>query len=587
MSVSLRSAKGLEIIQLIREKAPCNDVLSLCKADREMETTCKDAYPHIRSKSEPPTFQEYARTCDFKTKLVERFVALCDAKIRMAGIVWDDLGLRRRPKSLEQNLSGVIPSRVMRLCISFDYVHGDAIGETVESIRQERLRFAFVMDGYSLVHAVADVEVIKMEQLDSDARSLVVTFNIKRREGAPKAACASRGVVTMFLRRNIPNTNAPGPSQTRPLFLMVPIVFEKRPILFTDRSRVHRRSYFSYLNHVLQPRRWCFHTYVSDIVSSEVKSKYRDEMRKATTILYQAVLAHGFVAGGILLRCVHRQDVSSGKDVDVYMNQTGFVAFLKSLNLHKWHVWRLLQMEATIKYIYSGMASNVQGIHYHVTLIVPPIQQAIDVVVSVDPLESVKNFDFTFCQMAIRPKRSKAWPPRETDAESVVLYHPSDSMSKRGYLTRPFVREYALGNKTTNNRIKKYASRGFEILMKTEDIAAVEQETGRPVPMRAPNSFFHNERFNENRLAVPAGVRTLRAVTCLIGMSKGPNGLLWVARHYMGDDEPQKAIDYLVKVVHKYPSLMQNTVFNLGALINPVTMQVVDRAPFEWSVVQN
>lgn len=314
---------------------------------------------------------------------------------------------------------------------------------------------------------------------------------------------------------------------------------------------------------------------------------HTQQVRVALQRVFLSMLSCGVVAGGVLLACAHG-DYHANRDVDVYMTQTKFAAFVDALTADLGAgstAWVLLSMSAAVKYIYTGMASNVQGILFHVALRVPLVNLIVDVVVVDDPVEAIEGFDFTFCQAGLGPVEDSSvaqWPP-SLATRDVMLLHPHDTISKHGTITRPFVREYALGNRTTLRRIQKYASRGYTLSMRIEDMRAVEADTGAPVPFRAPASFFSNERLQTNRDAVPPGIRLLRLLTCKAVFKTGPRALRWIARRYT-ESPPQQAGDYLLAMLREFPQLKKE-VDPHNSVVQLSKMRVRNREAFLWPTV--
>ena len=131
--------------------------------------------------------------------------------------------------------------------------------------------------------------------------------------------------------------------------------------------------------------------------------------KRAAKMFYNSMISLGYVAGGFLLTCADTKVAdTANKDIDVYMTRENFGRFVRFISAERsseygrlFTIKDILGIHSTLKYIYSGMASNVQNIAFHVHFKINKLQRIFDIVVVTDEIHAINAFDFTFCQIGL------------------------------------------------------------------------------------------------------------------------------------------------------------------------------------------
>lgn len=158
-----------------------------------------------------------------------------------------------------------------------------------------------------------------------------------------------------------------------------------------------------------------------------------------------------------------------------------------------------------VKFIYSGLADNPQNIkfHYAIRNVILPI----DIVVTQDIDEAIRNFDLTCCMISLRHKKGTDSSMSEEDsflaknALQVDIMNPTSILHRNCTMTAPFVQEFLNGNTTTRNRVMKYSKKwNISIpipILKNSD----KTESGELINESAKGTFhLHLKYLNYNRL---------------------------------------------------------------------------------------
>jgi hypothetical protein len=189
----------------------------------------------------------------------------------------------------------------------------------------------------------------------------------------------------------------------------------------------------------------------------------RDERVKAIEF-FNSLLKEckAIVAGGYLLHSIQHNnpnnpdnfDTTKYPDIDIYVPCKNLSKFNKTM-VKLLNVSAYNQHHATF-YCMSFLRKNgirtVQGLYTFNPINMRPIHLADIMAVrnSRSPLDVVKNFDLTFCQI---------W----YDGDNLMATHPDHVINKTGLLQKDYALLYIKGNRFLIRRIRKYRYKGYTI----------------------------------------------------------------------------------------------------------------------------
>ena len=172
---------------------------------------------------------------------------------------------------------------------------------------------------------------------------------------------------------------------------------------------------------------------------------------------------NAIVAGGFLLKAIHRYDVGN-VDIDIYVPCKNLSRFNKTML--KLSDTTILRQYNASTYCRSFLRMNgirsVQGFYRpstpaHRRYTEKHIMDIMAVRNARSPLEVVQNFDLTFCQV---------W----YDGENLMATHPDHIWNKKGFLQKDYIPLLIRGNLFLKRRMQKYIARGFSIEPETNHI---------------------------------------------------------------------------------------------------------------------
>lgn len=180
---------------------------------------------------------------------------------------------------------------------------------------------------------------------------------------------------------------------------------------------------------------------------------------KAKTLAYVNKLLKdndAIIAGGFLLGTIYKYRNISG-DIDIYVPCKNLKRFNKAIA--KLSQAETIRTTTATSYCLSFLRKN--GIRTVQTLKDVKrrgfAQLEVDIMAvrnSNSPLNVVKNFDLSFCQI---------W----YDGEKVYATHPDHVREKKGILQNEYIPNYLNRNRFILNRIQKYIGRGFKVNLET------------------------------------------------------------------------------------------------------------------------
>jgi len=164
------------------------------------------------------------------------------------------------------------------------------------------------------------------------------------------------------------------------------------------------------------------------------------------------------ISGGFVLKSIKLFDDPKSIDIDIYVKKEDNINLNEKLS-------ELFKSEGTITHLASTGSSKSSflqknGIHsvekYHKGK--SYYYAEMDIITTINnPIEVIKTFDLTFCQV---------W----YDGEKIYAMHPDHETSKHGFLQKNYLDLYKAGNLVTKKRMLKYIKRGFSISIEDEGV---------------------------------------------------------------------------------------------------------------------
>ena len=189
-----------------------------------------------------------------------------------------------------------------------------------------------------------------------------------------------------------------------------------------------------------------------------------------------------------------------------------------------------------MKYIYSGLANNPQNIMYHVRFEIPfgRYVLCLDIVVSPDPIQTIENFDLSFCKAYVYsdPDKKHEILTRISDPNDdislfdsnilrVEFVDPNGIFKRSGSMSEPFAKEYYDGNITTRNRVNKYLQRGYTISIPTLNSENV-------IHLNPSNKI----QLTKNRNELSKSIKVIRSIMMILTFPALEADIAWIAEHY-------------------------------------------------------
>jgi hypothetical protein len=209
-------------------------------------------------------------------------------------------------------------------------------------------------------------------------------------------------------------------------------------------------------------------SYLGDKITKDVETKLMDMFRKNFKFdIFKKLLkeCNAVVAGGsVLSSSVPTKSHYWSSDIDIYVRIEDSKPLLNFMlgecNHNKFQTGRFANYCETflskngIRCIYRS--NSTENSLYKIDLMT--IRN------SKTPLDVVKNFDLSFCQV---------W----YDGEKVYAVYPEDVKTMKGFVTGDYVKALLNNNKFLISRYKKYTQRGFEILIKVAGEHIIEKDS--------------------------------------------------------------------------------------------------------------
>jgi hypothetical protein len=208
------------------------------------------------------------------------------------------------------------------------------------------------------------------------------------------------------------------------------------------------------------------------------------------------------VSGGFVLRCIHNEypvGTVDVRDIDIYVPCKNLSRFNKIMS--KLMDAREVRQHTAAFYCRSFLRKNkIRSVQ---TFVKPgtrrrpniPSMDIMGVRKSSSPINVVRNFDLTFCQV---------W----FDGNSTYATHPEHVRTKRGVLQKDYVEMLLRGNKFILNRIKKYTLRGYVIEVENTIVPGDIEHCKRDIHRDDPDHYrkwlsrlvFHTILFHKYRI---------------------------------------------------------------------------------------
>lgn len=171
------------------------------------------------------------------------------------------------------------------------------------------------------------------------------------------------------------------------------------------------------------------------------------------------------VAGGSIIGSTNKKGfIFDSNDIDIYVRCEDSKPILRAIfgegNYKKYRKAKFS------RYCDTFLTRNGIRCIYHCKYTDKTYYKSIDVMTvrnSTTPLNAIKGFDLTFCQV---------W----YDGDKVYANYPEDVLSKVGYLRGDYIIPFLNSNKFLIERYKKYTKRGFTIKIDYPDEHTVEKD---------------------------------------------------------------------------------------------------------------
>ena len=201
--------------------------------------------------------------------------------------------------------------------------------------------------------------------------------------------------------------------------------------------------------------------------TNNIKNNEHNESDKQVIEFINKVLKEhkAYISGGFILKAIGAFVDDKSVDIDIYV-PTEYADDFRNI------MTKLFESEAVIKHIATNSPTSFfkkNGIKsvskYSRNKPKYAEMDIVEVALSRNPIDVIKNFDFTFCEN---------W----YDGENIYMVHPDHVKSKHGFLENNYLKLLFDGNPILINRIKKYIGRGFKfninnpVTKKVEDITS-------------------------------------------------------------------------------------------------------------------
>lgn len=227
-------------------------------------------------------------------------------------------------------------------------------------------------------------------------------------------------------------------------------------------------------------------SFMGDDATKEVENALSQVMGHKSKIFRKLLLETGSViAGGfVLAACVDKTSFVTS-DIDVYAPIENCRQILEFVFGPR-NDYKTYEKGRFASYCETFISKNrIRTLYRHKPIYSSSIQRDMDIMAvrkDTTPIEVVKKFDLTFCQV---------W----YDGKGVYASHPEDVLSKSGTIKGAYLNTFLNSNSFLIKRYNKYIERGFAINLEIEN--GEYEISDESVPKITKLKFMTDEQINE------------------------------------------------------------------------------------------
>jgi hypothetical protein len=227
-------------------------------------------------------------------------------------------------------------------------------------------------------------------------------------------------------------------------------------------------------------------SFMGDAITNQLETYLAEIMGHRSKIFRKLLLETGSViAGGFVLSACTDKGIFISPDIDVYVPVENCRVMLEFI-FGAMNNYKVYEKGRFASYCETFISKNrIRTLYRHKATYSSAIQKDMDIMAvrkDTTPVEVVKKFDLTFCQV---------W----YDGKGVYASHPEDVLSKSGTIRGPYLNTFLNSNSFLIKRYKKYIERGFTINLEIEN--GEYEIFDESVPKITKLKFMTDEQINE------------------------------------------------------------------------------------------